>query len=299
MPRRAGRATDGQLVLSGGRFRMGDAVGEGYEADGEGPVHSVDLTAFHIDATTVTNAQFATFVKETGYETDAERFGVSAVFHLAFSGSNADVVQRVTGAPWWLAVRGATWRSPEGPGSQVATRSNHPVVHVSWGDAQAYCSWAGKRLPTEAEWEFAARGGLEAARFPWGDELTPQDRWRCNIWQGSFPTTNTGADGYLTTAPVKSYPPNGFGLHQTSGNVWEWCSDWFGPDYYQTSPGADPPGPSTGTARVLRGGSYLCHSSYCHRYRVAARSSSTPDSTAGNVGFRCANSLDATAKGSR
>ncbi len=287
-PRRP--VTRGQLLLPGGRFSMGDAFDEGYDADGERPVHPVEVRAFYIDATTVTNAQFATFVKATGYETDAERFGVSAVFHLAFSGSDADVAHRVAEAPWWLAVRGASWRRPDGPGSDVGSRANHPVVHVSWRDAQAYCSWAGKRLPTEAEWEYAARGGLERARFPWGDELTPRNRWRCNIWQGRFPHTNTKADGHLTTAPVKSFPPNGFGLYQTSGNVWEWCADWFDPSYYADSPVPDPTGASSGTARVLRGGSYLCHASYCHRYRVAARSSSTPDSTSGNVGFRCANS---------
>ncbi|HYO39455.1 MAG TPA: formylglycine-generating enzyme family protein [Nocardioidaceae bacterium] len=287
-PGRSTRRPRGLVPIPAGTFHMGDAHGEGYPADGETPPHAVRLTAFGMGATAVTNAQFAAFVKDTGHVTSAEEFGVSAVFHLAFAGDRRDVVNRAEGTPWWLAVRGADWRHPEGPASDVTARANHPVVHVSWEDARAYAAWAGKRLPTEAEWEYAARGGLTGARFAWGDELTPRGRWMCNIWQGRFPTENTAEDGHLTTAPVKAFPPNGYGVYGTAGNVWEWCADWFAVDYYQRSPEADPCGPGLGTQRVMRGGSYLCHESYCHRYRVAARSSNTPESTAGNIGFRCA-----------
>jgi sulfatase modifying factor 1 len=283
-------STRGQVALPGGTFAMGDHFGEGYPADGELPVHPVTLAPFRLDATAVTNAAFATFVKDTGYVTDAERYGSSAVFHLAFSGDRADVLTSVDGAGWWLGVRGAYWRAPEGPGSSVGDRANHPVVHVSWNDAEAYCRWAGKRLPTEAEWEYAARGGLEGARFPWGDELRPRRRWELNIWQGRFPTDNTLEDGFLTTAPVKSFRPNGHGLWQMVGNVWEWCADRFAPDAYSEAAPVDPTGPAVGESRVMRGGSYLCHASYCYRYRVAARSSNTPDSSSGNLGFRCAGS---------
>jgi sulfatase modifying factor 1 len=290
--RPSARRQQGMVAVPGGRLLMGDPFDEGYPADGETPVHAVEIPDFRLDATQVTNAQFAAFVKETGWVTDAEQLGVSAVFGLALL-DNPDLprshaLHRVDGAPWWVAVREATWRAPEGLGSDVRHRQNHPVVHVSWFDAQGYARWAGKRLPTEAEWEYAARGGLVGARYPWGDELVSRGRWRCNIWQGSFPDVNTLDDGYLTTCPVKSYPPNGFGIFGTSGNVWEWCGDWFSPSYYAARPAGAPTGPSSGTQRVMRGGSYLCHESYCNRYRVAARSSNTPDSAAGNIGIRCA-----------
>jgi formylglycine-generating enzyme required for sulfatase activity len=271
---------------------MGDAFGEGYPDDGETPVHEVRLPDYRMDATAVTNAQFATFVKDTGHVTGAEEFGISAVFHLAFDGEPSDVLNRAEGTPWWLAVRGADWRHPEGPGSDVTRRQNHPVVHVSWYDAQAYAAWAGKRLPTEAEWERAARGGLPGARYAWGDDLTPRGRWMCNIWQGTFPTDNTAEDGWVTTAPAKSFTPNGYGLSNTAGNVWEWCADWFSADTYALGqpdgPADDPRGPEDGERKVMRGGSYLCHESYCHRYRVAARSANTPESATANIGFRCA-----------
>lgn len=295
LPERAAPQRRGLLPIAGGAFTMGDHFGEGYPADGELPLHDVELSPYLIAPTPVTNAQFATFVKATGWVTDAEDLGVSAVFHLAYAGQRRHVLHQVASTPWWLAVRGADWRHPEGPDSDVATRQNHPVVHVSWRDAQAYCAWSGTVLPTEAQWEHAARGGLDGARYPWGDELTPRGRWRTNIWQGTFPTTNTLDDGHLTTAPVKTYAPNGHGLHQTSGNVWEWCADWFSPTWYAESPRRDPTGPDApregAELRVMRGGSYLCHASYCHRYRVAARSSNGPDAASANIGFRVANPL--------
>ncbi|MER7000903.1 formylglycine-generating enzyme family protein [Streptomyces sp. NPDC000410] len=262
------------LALPGGRFLMGTDDPEGFPADAEGPVREVAVEPFRIAATSVTNAQFATFVKSTGHITEAERFGFSFTFGAFLADPVADVSPPVEAVPWWRAVEGAGWRHPEGPGSHVTDRQNHPVVHVSWHDALAYCAWSGTRLPTEAEWEYAARGGLEQRRYPWGDELTPDGRHMCNIWQGDFPTRNTAADGHVGTAPVKSFRPNGFGLYNTVGNVWEWCADRF-------TPGEE-------TSRAMRGGSYLCHDSYCNRCRVAARSSNTPDSSTGNIGFRVA-----------
>ncbi len=198
----------------------------------------------------------------------------------------------VAAASWWRQVYGANWRHPQGPQSSLEGREEHPAVHVSWSDALNFCRWAGKRLPTEAEWEFAARGGLEGKRFPWGDELEPASEHLMNVWQGTFPSENTRADGYLGTCPVDAFPPNGYGLHNTTGNVWEWTADWFDVAFRQRDRRRDPVGPSTGTSRVQKGGSYLCHASYCRRYRIAARQASTPDSSTGNVGFRCAADLE-------
>ena len=277
-----------QAQIPGGTFLMGDSTGDGNPGDGETPVHEVYLPPFSIDTTSVTNAQFARFVDDTGYVTEAESFGFSAVFHLALETSRENVMSSAGGTPWWFGVRGADWARPGGPGSGLTARYDHPVVHVSWNDAVAYGGWAGRRLPSEAEWERASRGGIEGARYPWGNDLLDAHtgRWQCNIWQGAFPTNNLGEDGWLTTAPVKTFVPNGFGVWQTVGNVWEWCSDWSSPSYYASSPRQSPLGPAGGTQRVLRGGSYLCHDSYCNRYRNSARSANTPDSSMGNAGFR-------------
>jgi len=283
-PANADRHPIVQATIPAQTFAMGNEEYDARPGDGEGPVHEVELDAFSIDTTSVTNAAFRRFVEETGYRTEAETFGFSAVFYLALQADRADVMGEASGTPWWLGVREADWAHPDGPRSSVADRDDHPVVHVSWNDAQAYCRWAGRRLPTEAEWECASRGGLRQLRYPWGDELP--ETWNCNIWQGTFPQVNTGEDGWLTTAPVHTYEPNAYGLWQMVGNVWEWCSDWWNADYYGTSPQHTPRGPSFGEVRVLRGGSYLCHNSYCNRYRNAARSSNTPDSSMGNAGFR-------------
>lgn len=267
---------------------MGDAFGEGYPSDGEEPVHEVRLDAFRIDATAVTNRMFAEFVKDTKYRTEAEQYGTSAVFHVLVKSPTPQVLGTAAGAPWWLNVRGADWAHPAGPDSHWTAVRDHPVVHVSHHDALAYCGWAGRRLPSEAEWEYAARGGLDGKRYAWGDELTPDGKHKCNIWQGTFPSLNTADDGHVGSAPAKSFPPNGFGLYEVAGNVWEWCGDFFLPKYYRTSPRNNPMGPTIGAGRVMRGGSYLCHESYCNRYRVSARSSNTPDSSSGNCGFRTA-----------
>lgn len=275
-----------QAAIPAGSFTMGDASGDRNPADGEVPLHGVDLDAFQIDATTVTNDAFQRFVRETGYVTEAETFGFSAVFHLAVQAADADIMGPVAGTPWWYGVRGACWTHPGGSRSTLEGRGDHPVVHVSWNDAQAYCAWAGRRLPTEAEWEYAARGGLDGKRFPWGDDAVNADGWRANIWQGTFPSSNTLEDGFLTTAPVKTFLPNGYGLWQSVGNVWEWCDDWFSARAYTSATVRNPTGPSSGAAKVLRGGSYLCHDSYCNRYRNSARSQNTPDSSMGNAGFR-------------
>ncbi|MDQ0877564.1 sulfatase modifying factor 1 [Paenibacillus sp. V4I3] len=279
---------DNMIYLPGGSFLMGTDDGEGFPADGEGPIRTVEISSFYIDPFAVTNAEFHTFVEATGYVTEAEKFGWSFVFHLFVSPETAAKVKnKAQHTPWWLVVEGSDWRHPEGPESSIEERLNHPVIHVSWNDATAYCRWAGKRLPTEAEWEYAARGGLEQKRYPWGDELKPGGVHRCNIWQGKFPDKNNQSDGYAGTAPVNSFEPNGYGLYNVSGNVWEWCADWFSPTYHLNSTKVNPLGPSSGDNRVLRGGSYLCHKSYCNRYRVAARSKNTPDSSTGNIGFRC------------
>jgi sulfatase modifying factor 1 len=274
----------GMVLLPGGRFRMGTEDADGFPSDGEGPVRTVEVRPLLVDRYAVSNDDFGRFVAATGHVTDAERFDWSYVFVGFLPAELRRISPRPDVTPWWAAVAGADWRRPEGPGSDLEGRGDHPVVHVSWHDAVAYARWADKRLPTEAEWEYAARGGHDQRRYPWGDELTPGGRHMANIWQGHFPVKNTAEDGYAGTAPVDAFPPNDYGLHNMAGNVWEWCADGW-----RTGPGPNrAPRPAPGDdAMVMRGGSYLCHESYCNRYRVAARSSNTADSAGGNLGFRC------------
>ncbi len=281
------------VTIPGGRFRMGSEAPDAHAADGEGPVRRVQVGAFRLARTCVTNAQFADFVAATGHVTDAERLGWSYVFaDLVHARARKHVLRdRVPGAPWWRGVRHATWDHPFGPGSDLDGLADHPVVHVSWHDATAYAAWVGGRLPTEAEWEKAARGGLDRATYPWGDDVLPDGEHRANIWQGDFPQRNTAEDGHVATAPADAFAPNGFGLHQMVGNVWEWTADRWSATWHVEPSAAtriDPQGPPDGAARVVRGGSYLCHDSYCNRYRVAARTATSPDSSLGHTGFRVA-----------
>ena len=280
---------DGRAMVEipAGAFLMGSEDAMSYPSDGEAPVHEVALSPFRIDVCAVTNADFAAFAAESGYETDAERFGWSFVFAGLLPDGFAPT-RAAADAPWWRQVMGADWRHPEGPASGIERREDHPVVHVSWSDAAAYAAWAGKRLPSEAEWERAARGGLEGKRFPWGDELTPGGEQRMNVWQGEFPVRNSEEDGWYGTCPAGAFAPNGFGLHNMTGNVWEWCFDWFDVFAHQTNGRRDPAGPAEGELKLLKGGSFLCHESYCARYRPAARLGLPPDSSASNMGFRCA-----------
>jgi formylglycine-generating enzyme required for sulfatase activity len=277
------------IPLEGGTFLMGTDAPGSFPLDGEGPVRPVIVDPFLIDAHPVTNDIFQQFVTATGYKTEAEVFGWSFVFwsHIPESRFSDLVEDTVAAAPWWCKVSGARWNAPAGPGSTLEGLKDHPVVHISWNDAQAYCRWSGQRLPTEAEWEYAARGGLEQKLYPWGDKLRPDGEHRCNIWQGEFPHHDTADDGYAGTCPVDAFPPNGFGLYSITGNAWEWCSDWFDTEFHRTAGRNNPAGPPSGTSKVMKGGSFLCHKSYCNRYRVAARSSNTPDSSSSNIGFRC------------
>jgi formylglycine-generating enzyme len=268
-PAAASATPAGMARIPAGKFRMGTTDGPGHEV----PVHEVELAAFFIDRTEVTVGAFASFVTATGYRTEAERFGWSGVF---------DPAQHK-----WIAVDGATWRRPDGPDRPAAT-DDEPVTQVSWNDAQAYAAWAGKRLPTEAEWEYAARGGVEQAPYVWGHELRPGGQPAANWWQGPFPDRDTGEDGYAGRAPVGRFAANGFNLVDVTGNVWEWCADWFDPGYYARSPRTAPPGPESGTERVVRGGSWLCSENFCSNYRPGARSQATPDSGLNNTGFRLA-----------
>jgi formylglycine-generating enzyme len=312
-------APDGMAWIPGGEFSMGATDPTGIDANEVGmqatrdsrPVHRVYVDGLWMDRTEVTNAQFAGFVAATKHVTVAEK----PVDADELPGSTPEerapgsAVYTRTDGPvpldnalqWWRWVPGADWRHPEGPGSSLAGRENHPVVHVAWQDAVAYCAWAGKRLPAEAEWEFAARGGLAGKAYPWGDEFLPGGRWMTNAWQGHFPDHNTARDGYMETAPVASFPANGYGLHDVAGNVWEWIGDWYRPDYYAQLAAAgatvrNPQGPpdsfdpdEPGTAkRVHRGGSFLCTEQYCSRYMVGTRGKGEVRSSTNHLGFRCA-----------
>ena len=284
-------STEGMIKLDGGRFLMGTESELAFPADGEGPVRSVLLDPFFVDRCAVTVEQFAEFIRDSGYQTESERLGWSFVFQGHLPEELRENATTVPGVSWWCKIQGADWRHPEGPDSRIDARARYPVTHVSWNDAAAYAAWAGKRLPTEAEWEYAARGGLEQKIFPWGDELTPDGQHRCNVWQGEFPLVDFAEDGYAGTAPVDTFPPNDYGLSNITGNTWEWCSDWFHPSYHMTASRLNPVGPARGQTRVMKGGSYLCHHSYCNRYRVAARTSNEPDSATTNIGFRCVRDL--------
>lgn len=303
----------GMVLIPGSTFAMG-ADNAQASAD-EYPKHQVQVDSFYIDITEVTNAQFEQFVTATGYVTTAERkpdweelkktlppgtpkpadsllIAASLVFHKTAGPVNLNDYNQ-----WWNWVGGADWRHPEGPGSTVKGRENYPVVQVSWYDAVAYCKWAGKRLPTEAEWELAARGGLANNIYPWGNEHICAGKAKANSWDGSFPYENSSRDGYVKLAPVKSFNPNGYGLYDMAGNIWEWCQDWYDAYYYKTNAAKsknplgpqksnDPDEPYT-PKRSLRGGSFLCNDSYCTGYRVARRMKSSPDTGLEHTGFRC------------
>lgn len=253
--------------------------------DGEAPLRRKKLARFRLGATTVTNSEFQTFTEATGYVTDAERLGDSLVFQGLLP-KGTPPTQAVAEAPWWRLVSGATWRRPAGPGGGNAL-PDHPVVHVSWNDACAYAAWAGGRLPTEAEWEHAARGGLGDVRFPWGNqEPNDTDFQPCNIWQGRFPHQDLGLDGYQGTAPARSFDPNGYGLYNMIGNVWEWTSEPFRVRSLRKTAKAAHDGKAG--FKLCKGGSFLCHRSYCYRYRIAARNSTSPGSSTSHIGFRLA-----------
>ncbi|XP_054639890.1 formylglycine-generating enzyme isoform X2 [Dunckerocampus dactyliophorus] len=274
------------VLISGGEFLMG-TDNPGIPADGEGPQRQVHVDSFYMDIQEVTNRQFQSFVNATGYVTEAETFGDSFVFEGILSEAvKRQITQAVAAAPWWLPVNGANWRHPEGPDSDIKDRLDHPVIHVSWADAVTYCTWANKRLPTEAEWEYACRGNLKDRLYPWGNLLNPKGQHFANLWQGDFPHHNSAEDGYIKTSPVMSFPANAFGVFDMVGNAWEWTSDWW-TVRHSTEQQSNPTGPPSGTDKVKKGGSYMCHKSYCYRYRCAARSQNTPDSSASNLGFRC------------
>jgi formylglycine-generating enzyme len=305
----------GMAWIPGGEFTMGTDDPSAWPD--EKPTHRVRVNGFWMDETEVTNAQFRAFVEATGYVTTAEKPpSLEEIMKQSRPGTPpppreklvpGSLVFRPTKGPvdlrdytqWWEWTPGANWRCPEGPGSNIDGKDEHPVVHVSWDDAVAYAKWAGKRLPTEAEWEFAARGGLDGKTYVWGDAPLDEAKPQCNIWQGEFPWKNTANDGYERTAPVKSYAPNGYGLYDMAGNAWEWCADWYDHDLYQHRAGKgtidNPQGPEHSYVphqpyseqRVQRGGSFLCCDTYCSRYRPSARHGCSPDTGMSHVGFRC------------
>jgi formylglycine-generating enzyme len=296
-------APPGMVWIPGGTFKMGCDSSE-FRGEAE-PIHTVTVGGFWMDATEVTNEQFERFVQATGYKTIAERQPDPKQFpnvppqdvkpfSAVFTPPTTDTPTRRVD-DWWKPVYGADWRHPDGPGSSIAQKEKYPVVHISWVDAEAYAKWAGKRLPTEAEWEFAARGGLEAKKYAWGDEFRPGGKSMANTWQGPFPNQNLTEDGFRTASPVGSFPPNGYGLYDTAGNVWEWCADWYSRDYFKISPKEDPKGPESSEDRsdpnskrkVQKGGSFLCAENYCSRYQVGARHSGEIESAADHIGFRC------------
>ena len=265
------------LSIQGGFFDMG-ARRSRYPEDMDSPRRKVKTGDFLMSPTAVSNQEFARFVQATGYRTVAEREGWSFVFHLFL-----ETPEKYPSPPdlwWWRSVEGACWAAPEGPDSTVSGRANHPVTHISWFDAMAYCRWSGLRLPSEAEWEYSARGGLAHKKFPWGNALHPAGRHAMNIWQGRFPDSNSGEDGFVGTAPVNAYDANGLGMFNMTGNVWEWCAEPFDPK--------DTRQPGVPVKRIQRGGSYLCHMDYCDRYHVHSRIGTEPDSSAGHSGFRIA-----------
>lgn len=305
----------GMVWVCAGEFTMGSGSTLGWPD--EKPAHLVRVDGFWMDQTEVTNAQFRKFVDATGYVTTAEKApDLDEIMRQSPPGTPpppkeslvpGSLVFETTKGPvnlndysqWWHWTPGASWKHPEGPNSNLEGRENHPVVQVSWEDATAYAKWAGKRLPTEAEWEIAARGGLEQKNYVWGDDLPTDEAIFANLWQGNFPYKNTEKDGYTLTAPVKSFEPNGLGLYDMAGNVWEWCSDWYDRDLYSKrigkTPANNPTGPEKSNdqnqpflpQRVQRGGSFLCNDGYCSRYRPSARHGSSPDTGMSHVGFRC------------
>lgn len=300
----------GMIRIEGGTFHMGSDRHYPEEA----PVHRVTVDGFWIDRTPVTNRQFKDFVKATGHVTFAEippdpKDYPNALPHMLYAGSlvftpPAGPVDLRNWGQWWTFLKGADWRHPYGPKSNINGLDNHPVVHVAYSDALAYARWAGKDLPTEAEWEFAARGGLDGAEYAWGDELTPGGEHRANTWQGNFPHENLARDGFTRTSPVTAFPPNGYGVHDMIGNTWEWTSDWYAPKHEADAAKAccvpenprgaredasyDPCQPEIKIPRkVLKGGSHLCAPNYCRRYRPAARHPEPVDTSTSHVSFRC------------